>query len=105
MTERGTQHDSKKRILTAVTMFMIVFVVIYASFYIAYETEHECTGDDCPICCQIEIYESALKNIASAVVAAAAAVVFGYGSCVQVVRSAEIISARTLVSLRVKLSN
>lgn len=58
-----------------------------------------------PICCQIEIYESALKNIASAVVAAAAAVVFGYGSCVQVVRSAEIISARTLVSLRVKLSN
>ena len=84
---------AKKRILTAVTMFMIVFVVIYASFYIAYETEHECTGDDCP------------KNIASAVVAAAAAVVFGYGSCVQVVRSAEIISAQTLVSLRVKLSN
>ena len=32
---------AKKRILTAVTMFMIVFVVIYASFYIAYETEHE----------------------------------------------------------------
>ena len=94
---------AKKRILTAVTMFMIVFVVIYASFYIAYETEHECTGDDCPICCQIEIYESALKNIASAVVAAAAAVVFGYGSCV--VRCAEIISARTLVSLHVKLSN
>lgn len=95
---------AKKRILTAVTMFMIVFVVIYASFYIAYETEHECTGDDCPICSQIEIYESTLKNIASAVVAVAA-VVFVYGSCVQVSRCAEIISARTLVSLCVKLSN
>ena len=32
---------AKKRILTAATMFMIVFVMIYASFYIAYETEHE----------------------------------------------------------------
>lgn len=96
---------AKKRILTAVTMFMIVFVVIYASFYIAYETEHECTGDDCPVCCQIEMYECTLKNIASAAAAAVLAVVFVYGSCVQVARCAEVISARTLVSLFVKLSN
>ena len=44
--------------------FAILFLMltIFSSVYIISECEHECEGEDCPICYIIEICESILHN-------------------------------------------
>ena len=56
----------KNRIFTGLLAAMVVFVMLFASFYIISETGHHCVGDDCPICCQISVLEGALKSVSFA---------------------------------------
>ena len=55
----------KSACLIAVWM---LFVVLLSFFFIAVEANHECTGEDCPVCVCIEQCESALQKIGSGLI-------------------------------------
>lgn len=101
-------HQTRRnnRMLAVLAALAVLFVMLLSSFYIARETDHVCSGHaDCPICQQIHICESVLKNLASGGAACASAVIF-----FRVVRSIAcrergMAAVRTLVTLKVKLSN
>ena len=45
----------KIRIVTAVVMVAaVLFVMLCSVFYIVEHTDHDCTGEDCPICAYIQ---------------------------------------------------
>ena len=39
-----------KRIASVIFGMLMFFIVLSSAFFIAFETNHECTGEDCPIC-------------------------------------------------------
>lgn len=95
----------KNRIFTGLLAAMVVFVMLFASFYIISETGHHCVGDDCPICCQISVLEGALKSVSFASCAVAAAAVTVWVKDLFSGMFAGDVPVCTPVSLKVKLSN
>ena len=41
----------------------MLLVVLFSAFFIAIEANHECTGEDCPVCVCMEYCENVLQKI------------------------------------------
>lgn len=49
--------------LAIITCTILVFITVASSFYLVGETNHICTGEDCPICVCIHQAEQTLRNL------------------------------------------
>ncbi len=96
---------SNKRIFITLLCMAVLFAMAFSAFYIVAESGHDCTGEHCAICHQIELCENLLRSLALAVNIVGACVVgkFLCGYC-RTKRNG-ITAAPTLVALRVKLSD
>lgn len=56
-------YTKKKRKFSIILSFLFLFVIFASIFYIAKEQNHHCTGEDCPICANIQQAEQVLKNL------------------------------------------
>lgn len=55
---------AKKRILIAVAFAaFVLFAVMASALVIAHEADHDCAGDDCPVCAAIAICQNTLKTL------------------------------------------
>lgn len=95
----------KKRIISLVVAVAVFFVMLYSALYIAAEANHDCVGENCPICYQISVCENTLKNLSLAVCAAVFSAAFTYTLCRSISSCAAVIPSYTLVSLKVKLTD
>lgn len=96
---------SRMHFLNVAMAAMLVFVVLFFSFYIASEASHDCAGEDCPICQQISVCENVLRNISLG-----AAVTIGTLMLISILYRRHVIDnkkfqACTLISLKVELLN
>lgn len=94
----------KNRFLAVLLTAAVVFVMLFSVLFIAMEADHDCTGEDCPICYQISVCENTLKSVGQVVLL----VVLAAFSDIFI--SLPSFSKRpadntTLVTLKVKLSN
>ncbi len=81
MFERINARNEKRTRMAALIMACIIVLFIFASvFFIAHEADHDCTGEDCPVCALIMQCENNLKQIgsgeAAVVTAVATALIF-----------------------------
>ena len=95
----------KKRIISLIVAVAVFFVMLYSALYIAAEANHDCVGENCPICYQISVCENTLKNLSLAVCAVAFAAAFTYTLCRSITACADVTPSYTLVSLKVKLTD
>ncbi len=95
----------KKRIISLVIAAAVFFAMLYSALYIAAEANHDCVGENCPICYQINICKNTLKNLSLAVCAVAFAAAFTHALCRSVSSGADVTQSYTLVSLKVKLTD
>ncbi len=93
------------RAIAAMLAGMIAVVILSSSLYIAAEADHDCRGEDCVICAQIAARENTLRELACAVIAAAAVAGLTYAFVDSVSYGTRPYTGNTLVSLKVKLSN
>ena len=95
----------KQRALAILLSAMMCFLVLFSVFYVVVENNHDCSGENCPICYQINMCESTIKSIsagsAAPAVVAAAFVILLLMSLIE----NETNLNETLVSLKVKLSS
>lgn len=54
-----------KKILSFVMGIIMLIMILSSELYIAHESEHNCIGDDCPICACIAQCERVLEFISS----------------------------------------
>ena len=95
----------KKRFTAGVLAAVIFFVMLFSVCYVAAETHHDCTGENCMICYQINACINTLKITVLALTAVALALSAIY-SVVTASKDDDSVSFdTTLVSLKVKLSN
>ena len=90
----------KSRLITGLLAAVLAAVMLSSAVYIAVEANHNCSGEDCAICHQLQVCENLLKSIG---LAGAAAV--RYAPCRVIPSCAEVVRTFTLVSLKVKLSD
>ena len=95
----------KNRIIAILLAVMVLFVMLYSALFIVAHAEHDCVGENCPICYQISVCQNALKSLSLVVCAAAFAVVFTYTLCRGIFACTDYVQSYTLVSLKVKLSD
>ena len=97
--------EKKKRIAALFLAVTVLFVMLYSALFIAAEADHDCVGENCPICYQINVCQNTLKNLSLAVSAAAFAAAFTYTLCREFLTCADCIHRNSLVALKVKLSD
>ncbi len=96
---------TKKRILAAVLAALVLAVMLSSSLFIIEHADHDCTGEDCPICQQIYLCTQTIKTLSLAFIAVT---VFSALATLIHIIDRQIETAcvpRTPVSLKVKLTN
>lgn len=97
--------SKKCRVVAILIAAAVLFVMLSSACYIAVEADHDCTGEDCPICYQINICENTLKSLGQAVASVTLAVFIGiFAASLPSFEKRQAVH-KTLVSLKVKLSD
>ena len=60
----NSMNENIKRITAGILGIMMLFVVMFSAFFLAAEVDHDCSGEDCPICACIEQCEQTLHSFA-----------------------------------------
>ena len=101
-----TFEDSMKRTNKKIYLILIgvlVFMLAVSRLFVLSEKNHECDGEDCPVCAIISVLE---KTVAAAVGAIGVAAAFKFVFCAVMSLEKRIEkSGDTLVTLKVKLSD
>jgi hypothetical protein len=106
-SEEGTQMNQvkKKPIISVLMLLVLVFSLFLSEYYVISHVQHDCTGDDCPICIQIDRCLNTLQSLthcsaAPPVISAALIFIF---SALAIAKGFESLFVKTLVALRVRL--
>lgn len=97
--------EKKKRIAAIILAVTVMFVMLGSAFFIAAEADHDCVGENCPICYQLNVCRNTLKSLSLAVCAAVFFAAFTYTLRVSISAHAYTSTSNSLVTLKVKLSD
>ncbi|MGN0350630.1 MAG: hypothetical protein ACI4ES_03180 [Roseburia sp.] len=61
------QNKGKNRIIAIIMIVAVVSVMLFSTVYLEKHTNHECTGEDCPICAMMVQCSNNLKQIGGVV--------------------------------------
>ena len=56
-------NSRKMRLLSGIVCTVLVTVMLVSLFYIVKEEDHQCMGEDCPVCACIHQAEQTLRNL------------------------------------------
>lgn len=68
-------NEKKKRIAASIIALMLLVFFLFFSFFIAVEADHDCEGEDCPICVCIQQCEEALHQMGNGIAFQAAIII------------------------------
>ncbi len=91
------------RVIYAALACVLAFSTLVSVLVIADLHDHDCTGDDCPICLVLEVSQAVLTLAASGAATGALALAFGITLVVVVMMRELFLPADNPVSLKVRL--
>ena len=97
-----SEMEARKKIVALCLAATVLFVTLCSAFFIAAEADHDCIGENCPICYQVNVCQNILKNTLPAACAALSAA-FAYALCRNVSAYTIYLQRHTLISLKVEL--
>ncbi len=100
----GSRTSTALRILTALSVTAVLFVVLFSSLYIMLEADHDCCGEDCHICETLENCQATLHQIGAVPVAGSAVIASVFFFIAVNLREARRSSNETPVSDKVQLN-
>ena len=95
----------KKRIIYLAVAVAVFFVMLCSAVYVAAEANHDCIGENCPICYYISVCEGILRGLSATVCAAAVTAALTHILRRSVSARAGEARCHTLVSLKVRLTD
>ena len=95
----------KRKHLAAWVSIIFIFVTLASLFYIVKEENHNCTGEDCPICANIHQAEQTLRNLGAGTVIHATVNPVLFMFVLAIAGQAFAVSNTSLVSQKVRLNN
>ena len=95
----------RKKVATILAVLLIVFFV-FSIFFIAHEADHDCTGENCPICEQIVICEKTLEELGSGIITIIIIIATVFGGVYKLLCFDENRAKKdSLVSLKIEMLN
>ncbi len=95
----------RNRIIALLLAVIVLFVMAFSLAVVAAEADHECCGEDCPICEIIAICENNIKGLSLILVFVSLMVALALlGAFIRETRKFRY-QSQTPVSLKVKLTN
>jgi hypothetical protein len=94
-----------KRLAAGIIAFLMLFIMLFSASFIAIEADHDCTGEECPICACIAQCENTLHQIGDGVAVQAAVIVPVVFMLILAFLLATDFPKETLVSRKVRLNN
>lgn len=95
----------KKKTIAAITCILFIFVTFASLFYIVKEADHECTGEDCPICACVHQAQQMLKNLGTGTIVWSGAFFTIIYTSFVLFRYVYIVLCTTLISQKVRLND
>lgn len=95
----------KKRLISLVTVIAVFAVMLFSLTYIAENFGHDCSGEHCPICSQIDVCRNTLENLSVATGTMAVMTALIYALCQTLSVCTDNTEIITLVSLKIELLN
>ena len=96
--------NKAKRILAGVLGLFLLLALVLCAACIAAEADHDCTGEDCPVCALVHQCENLLRQFGTAAAAAALLAVAAL-LCVSAASYVCAVCRVTPVSRKVRLNN
>ena len=102
----GNTSEKKNRLRIAATLMAaaVLFFVMFSAFLIVHEADHDCSGDDCPVCMLIQLCEDNIRQLGSGAPVSAAGVLV-FLTLTMPVFTAFSVRIPTLVSRKIRLNN
>ncbi len=96
---------NKSKRLASVLAMLVAFIMLFSVLYIAFEADHDCCGEGCSVCAQIQVCKDLLRCLLATVAPAATA--WRLCALIRAFADADRWSAHphTLIALKVKLSD
>ena len=98
-------NTKKKRIFSVAVCILFLFVIFASLFYIVEEADHQCTGEECPVCANIHQVGQTLRNLSTGTIAHATANLFPIIFVLVISGQGLVVSNTSLVSQKVRLDN
>ena len=89
----------------SVLALLMAFIMLFSVLFIALEADHDCCGEDCAICAQIQACEDLLRNLITTAALAAAAWCLPVLTRALSAADCRFVHPHTLIALKVKLSD
>ena len=96
---------NSNKIIAGVMGIMMLLVVLVSASYVAVESGHDCTGEECPICACINQCESTLREVGGGVDFQAESVLPVFFILIMAVPGSLSLTAETPVSRKTRLNN
>jgi hypothetical protein len=95
----------RKSVLAMIMITIITIILLFSTVFLVRAADHDCTGENCAVCCQMHVCENSLKILTHVVAAVTGAVAFMYIllSCLPLFGAD--IPIQSLITLKVKLLN
>lgn len=71
----------QKKKLAILTIVLMTLFFAFAIVFVVFEANHDCSGEDCPICEQIEICQKAFEEFGVCVFASLISFAICFGVC------------------------
>ncbi len=93
------------RITAGFMGLMMLVIVLFSAFYIAAETDHDCSGEDCPVCACIQQCESTLRDIGDGISVSSFVIIPFLFILLAAALFVTAVPSDTLISRKVRLNN
>lgn len=101
--KQRTENSHKKN--TVLLTLLLLISVLFSLYYIAMEADHDCAGEDCPICIFLALCEENIRTIKTGILLIAACIFTFHGLTALIPVRKTDIPLRTPVSLKVQMNN
>ncbi len=102
---QGSKGVKLKRNACGIMALMMLLVLLCSVSAIAFEADHDCCGDDCPICECIEQCENVLRQVGSGAVTAIISIIPFALTGTIVIFCLNFFRNETPVSMKIRLNN
>lgn len=105
---KNLQNHNNNTIKKAVSLLLVaavLCVLFFSSLFIAEKIYHECTGESCPVCAEIQHAESLIHQIGNAIICLGAFVCIVAAFVAMIQSFYQFFQRKTLISYKVRLNN
>ncbi len=99
------ENTYERKWISGIVAFMLVFSMLFSTVYIAVESGHDCSGEDCPICFSLVQCEEIFRLFRFTVILLIPFIYLCVSSIEHINKPDNFFIAITPVSLKIQLNN